>query len=101
MGSLGFAEMAVIAVVALLVVGPDRLPEVARKLATWVARFRNEATKSIDELKRAAQIDGLDEELRGLNDEIKGIRSSFNANAMLAATPRDADRPPPTDPEAT
>ncbi len=101
MGSLGFAEMAVIAVVALLVVGPDRLPEVARKLATWIARFRDEASKSIDELKRAAQIEDLESEWRGLSDEVKGIRSSFNANAMLTATPRDEDRPPPTDPEAT
>lgn len=101
MGNLGFAEMAVIAVVALLVVGPDRLPEVARKLAGWIARFRTEATKSIDELKRAAQIEDLEGEWRGISDELKGIRSSFNANAMLTATPRDDDRPPPTDPEAT
>lgn len=101
MGTLGFAEMAVIAVVALLVVGPERLPEVARKLAGWIARFRNEASRSIDELKKAAQLDDLDKEFRGLSDEVRGIRSSFNANAMLQATPRDEDRPPPTDPEAT
>lgn len=101
MGNFGFAEMAVVAVVALLVVGPERMPEVARKLAGWVARFRAEATKSIDELKRAAQLEDIDREFRGLSDELKGIRSSFNANAMLTATPRDDDRPPPTDPEAT
>lgn len=101
MGTFGFAEMAVVAVVALLVVGPERMPEVARKIAEYVGRFRTEATKSIDELKRAAQLEDLDKEFRGISEELRGIRSQFNANAMLTSTPRDDDRPPPTDPEAT
>jgi sec-independent protein translocase protein TatA len=41
MGSLGFGELAVIAVIALLVVGPKRLPEVARGLGQALRSFQD------------------------------------------------------------
>lgn len=103
MGSLGFSEMLVVVVIALLVFGPDRLPELARNAGKAIARFRSEASRSVEELKRAADIQGLDEELRGISDDVRGIRSSVTGALTGAATagPRRDDRPPPTDPEAT
>jgi len=41
MGNLGFSELVVIVVVALLVVGPRRLPEVARGLGEALRAFRD------------------------------------------------------------
>ena len=41
MGNLGFSELIVIAVIALLVVGPRRLPEVARGLGEAVRAFQD------------------------------------------------------------
>ena len=40
MGTLGIPELLVIAVIALLVLGPARLPEVARKLGEAVRAFQ-------------------------------------------------------------
>lgn len=50
----GVQELLVIAVVALLAVGPERLPGVARDTARLVARLRREASGVIDELKASA-----------------------------------------------
>ncbi len=71
MGSFGFSEMAVVALVALLVFGPDRLPELARQAGKALARFRQETAKSVAELKRAAEIEDLDRELRGMGSELR------------------------------
>ncbi len=106
MGSLGFAEILVVAVIALLVFGPERLPELARNAGKFVTRFRTEATRSVEELKRAADLQGIDEDLRGITNDVRDLRSSVTGALTGAASgastaPRAADRPPPTDPEAT
>ena len=106
MGSLGFSEMLVVVVIALLVFGPDRLPELARNAGKAMARFRSEASKSVEELKRAADLQGIADEIRGISKDVRELRSSVTGaltgvGAGAAAGPRDADRPPPTDPEAT
>jgi TatA/E family protein of Tat protein translocase len=50
--NLGFSEMAIIFVVALLVFGPNKLPELARSLGKSLAEFRrasNDLRRSIME----------------------------------------------------
>jgi len=51
MGNIGFPELLVIAGIALLVIGPKRMPEVARALGEAVRAFR-------DALKHDADDDG-------------------------------------------
>ena len=41
MGNLGLSELVVIAIVALVVIGPKRLPEVARGLGQAVKAFQD------------------------------------------------------------
>ena len=41
MFGIGISELVVIFVIALLVLGPDELPKVARTLAKWVFEFRH------------------------------------------------------------
>ncbi len=102
----GIQELLVIAVVALLVFGPERLPEFARTAGEWVARFRAVTQGSIDELKKVTEVQELDRELKGLRRELRETRSeviqrmSTTAGAH-AGPPRADDDPPPFDPEAT
>ncbi len=104
MDSLGIQEMLVVAVVALMVFGPDRLPELAKQAATWVRQFRSSATSSLDELRRAADIQDLEEELRTLKGELTGARDAVTRplrSALEEDRPRSADKAPPIDMEAT
>lgn len=111
----GPQELLVIAVVALLVFGPDRLPEMMRTAARLLANFREQSRKSIDELKRAAELDEVNRELRGLQREFRDTASSLQrgvtdsvaaadeaaAGTRGAAGGQAAGDPPPMDPEAT
>lgn len=101
MGNLGLPELLVIAVLALLVFGPDRLPELARQAGKMLARFRAETSKSMEELKRAADIQDIDRELKGLSRDLKDVRSSVTRSLTDPTAPRPADSPPPVDTEAT
>lgn len=108
----GAQELLVIAVVALLVFGPDRLPEIARTAAKAIARFRSETQRGIDELKRAAEVEDLERELRDIKRDLSStgtaLRGDVQRNvraglgtAGAAAVLRADDDPPPVDLQAT
>lgn len=102
-GNLGFMELALVAVVALVVFGPERLPELARQAGGLLARVRRETSKSMEELKRAADLGDLNDELRGLSRDLRDVRSSVSRSLQSGegGPGRPAEQPPPTDPEAT
>jgi len=71
MGPLGWQEMAVIFVLALLLFGPKKLPELGRNLAKGLAEFR----RAQNELKAT-----FEREMRTLereNESIKEVTSSY------------------------
>jgi sec-independent protein translocase protein TatA len=79
-GSIGMPELIIILVIALIIFGPRKLPELGRSLG-----------KSINEFKRASN------ELRStLEDEISVEEQRERAAAAAAATPPSAT-PPPVD----
>lgn len=110
MGPLGVQEMVVIAVVALLVLGPERLPEAARRTARFLSRFRAEAGKAIDELKQAADVADLEREVRALRGELSGVRDDVrgtfrgvldDGGGRPGARTPVRTQPPPFDPDTT
>jgi sec-independent protein translocase protein TatB len=70
MFDIGFTELLVIFVVALLVVGPDQLPVVAKKVGLYLGRMR----RSFQAIK-----DEVDQEL-----EIEAVKAQLKERAMLA-----------------
>lgn len=56
MFDIGFAELLLIAVVALLVLGPEKLPTAARTCGLWLGRLR----RSVSSIQRE-----INEELPG------------------------------------
>jgi sec-independent protein translocase protein TatB len=70
----GFQEWMVIAVVALLIIGPNRLPDVARTAGRTLARLRREASTAMAALKEDAELEGLGDELRALRGEVRDTK---------------------------
>lgn len=78
MGNFGFPEMLVVGVLALMVFGPERLPELARTAGKFIARFRAEATRSIADLKAAADLGDLDGDFRAIRNELTATREEIS-----------------------
>lgn len=64
MFDLGFLELMICGVIALLVLGPERLPGAARAAGEWVGRARRISRQFTDELDRQVKVDEIREQLR-------------------------------------
>ena len=67
MFDVGLLELAVIALVAVIVLGPDRLPDLARQAAQLLHRARGMAHSARDELRSELGPDYADLQLRDLD----------------------------------
>jgi sec-independent protein translocase protein TatB len=66
MFDIGWSEMAVIMLVALVVIGPKDLPRLARSLGQWVAKGRamaREFQRSLEDMAREAELDDVKREI--------------------------------------
>ncbi|SEM43092.1 sec-independent protein translocase protein TatB [Pseudoxanthomonas sp. GM95] len=76
MFDVGFPELIVIAIVALVVLGPERLPKAARFAGLWVRRARNQWDSVKSELERELAADELK---RNLHDAQEALRRTDEA----------------------
>jgi len=79
MFDFGFAEMLLTAVVALLVLGPKRLPKAAKTLGLWMRRARAHWFSLRAELEREFVDEELKASLRGARDEAQQLRRELQA----------------------
>lgn len=66
MFDIAFSELVVVSIVALLVIGPERLPETVRTIMLWLGRIRQTFTNIKTELEQEI---GADEIRRQLHNE--------------------------------
>ena len=59
MFDIGFSELLVIAVVALIVIGPERLPKVARTLGAMLGRMQRYVNDVKADIQREMELDEL------------------------------------------
>ncbi len=70
-----FLEMLVIGVVALLVIGPERLPTVARTIGQWVGKVRRFIAKARADVDRELQTEELRAMFYKQEEEIRNMRA--------------------------
>lgn len=76
MFDLGFSELFVIAIVALIVLGPERLPKAARFAGLWVRRARSQWYSVKSELENELADEDLKRSLRQTEADLREARDS-------------------------
>ncbi len=104
MFDFGFSEMMIVGVVALVVLGPERLPLVARKTGEWIGkaqRFVAQVKSDIDRETELSELKRIQDEAKNLAQDMKsavekeasGIESSVKSAADAAnAAGREAEQ---------
>ena len=107
MFDIGWSELAVVAVVALVVIGPKDLPRVLRTVGQWVAKARAVARDfqgSIDEMAREADLQDVKKQIQDLQStnvsdliekhvDPKGeLKEAFTPPAELATLEADMNK---------
>ncbi len=87
MPSFGFWELTLVMFVALLVVGPQRLPGLASQAGAWIARIKRMAAGFKQDLSRELDAQGLQktiaapkQELEKLDSDLKQTGSELQRN---------------------
>ncbi|MGL5811779.1 MAG: Sec-independent protein translocase protein TatB [Aeromonas sp.] len=111
MFDIGFWELVVIAVVALVVLGPERLPGAIRTAAHWIKLIRSTANSVKSELEQelklqelhndlkkaeTLQMNNLSPELQESIEQLKAAAQSVNRPYQPQSEPQNEIRPPVT-----
>ncbi|MCG8313381.1 MAG: Sec-independent protein translocase protein TatB [Pseudomonadales bacterium] len=64
MFDIGFFELVVISVIALLVLGPERLPHAVRMTGAWIGKFRRAAMSVREEIEREVNAHEVQQRLK-------------------------------------
>ena len=108
MFDIGFSELALISIIGLVVLGPERLPKAARTVGYWVGRARSTFNHLRNELEREALNQDMRERMEkqmremGLDeDSIREARESLLSPEQIAKarSPRDKQADPGDDRE--
>lgn len=84
MFDLGFTELLVIGVVALIVVGPKDLPVLFRNVGRWVGKARGMAREFSSAMSDAADEAGIGEIQKGLNAATKPMNTAVDGVKQAA-----------------
>ena len=81
MFDIGFSELLVIAVVALIVLGPERLPKAARFAGLWVRRARAQWYSVKSEFENELAADELKRSLRETQESLRAAEAQLRDGA--------------------
>lgn len=112
MFEIGFSELLLVAVIGLLVLGPERLPTAVRTASLWIGRIRRQFNEIRTEVEREIGADEIRAQLRNeaIMDELRESREMLESSARALSAdvststtaapssgPARLDTPPPDD----
>jgi TatA/E family protein of Tat protein translocase len=103
-GSIGLPELLLIFVIALLLFGPRKLPDIGKSLGKAMGEFRrasNDLQRSLEEEVAADELRAAKREVQEAVKPIPPGETAVNAPATPAEQPPTAEgsQPPPTEPK--
>jgi len=99
MFDIGYSELLLIAVIALIVIGPKDLPRVMRTVGHWVGRARGMARhfrSGVDTMMREAELEEMEKKWREENERI--LRDHPFADPLAEPFALGAPAEPPAEP---
>jgi sec-independent protein translocase protein TatB len=104
MFDIGFSELLVIAVVALIVIGPERLPKVARTAGHMLGRLQRYVNDVKADINREMELDELrkvqstfQDAARSIEDSVRSVEQSVSkVEGEIRAEAAALDAPPAT-----
>jgi len=89
MFDFGFSEMVIVAIVGLVVLGPERLPKVARQAGQWLGKLQRYVADVKSDINRQMELD----ELRKLQTEVTGAARDLETSlkSTVAETQSEFD----------
>jgi Tat protein translocase TatB subunit len=96
MFGIGYQEMFIVLVVALVIFGPSRLPELAGQVGRWVRDFRRMSSDLTGEFEKTfAEVDEVKKtfkrEMQGIQEEVEGIGKSARGELKKSGAKAIAD----------
>lgn len=90
MFDIGFSELLVIGIVALVVIGPERLPKVARTLGHLLGRAQRYVNDVKSDINREIQLDELKKLQSQVSDSARALESSMRQEFDAAKSALEA-----------
>ena len=78
MFDMGFTEMMLIGIVALIVIGPERLPGVARTAGKYIGRLKRFVTSVKADVEQELRADELRDILAQQQEELNSLKDSIS-----------------------
>lgn len=83
MFDIGFSELVVVGIVALIVIGPERLPKVARTAGHLLGRFQRYTASVKSDISREMQMDELRKAGQSFKESVESAASGVEAQANV------------------
>lgn len=103
MFDVGFWELSLLAILGLIILGPDRLPRVAHTAGLWIGRARSAVRKLQREIQRELMIEETRAAVDKARAEVEEATRSIDPRSTSRETPGPADphRPDGAEPTAS